>query len=57
MPYTGNAISNREFYEELIMANKKFLQSGHFQVNGITGFVEIEPINSLWVNFSGVCYA
>lgn len=39
------------------MANKKFLQSGHFQVNGITGFVEIEPINSLLVNFSGVCYA
>lgn len=39
------------------MANKKPLQWVHFQVNGVTGFVEIEPHGSMWVNFCGVRYA
>lgn len=31
----------------------KPLQWVHFQVNGVTGFVEIEPGGSMWVNFCG----
>lgn len=32
---------------------KKVLQWVHFQVNGVTGFVEIEPAGSMWVHFGG----
>lgn len=39
------------------MANKKPLQWVHFAVNGVTGFVEIEPNGAMWVNFCGVRYA
>ncbi len=36
------------------MASKqKPLQRVHFAVNGVTGFVEIEPNGSMWVNFCG----
>lgn len=38
------------------MATKKPLQWVHFQVNGVTGFVEIEPSGAMWVNFCGVRY-
>lgn len=29
------------------------IQWVHFQVNGVTGFVEIEPNGSMWCNFCG----
>ncbi|HGL5810759.1 TPA: hypothetical protein ACKFQO_004760, partial [Enterobacter hormaechei] len=29
------------------------LQWVHFQVNGVTGFVEIEPNGAMWCNFCG----
>lgn len=32
---------------------KKVLQWVHFQVNGVTGFVEIEPAGFMWVHFGG----
>ena len=29
------------------------LQWVHFQINGVTGFIEIEPNGSMWCNFCG----
>lgn len=37
-------------------AKQKLLQWVHFAVNGVTGFVEIEPNGVMWVNFCGVRY-
>lgn len=47
-------LAHRIILKGYVAANKQLsLQLVHFQVNGVTGFIEIEPNSSMWCNFCG----